>query len=48
MSMGEGALKSTAVSREAIMHLRKTMGLDDPLHLQYWNWLARIVRANAN
>jgi peptide/nickel transport system permease protein len=24
--------------------LRKTFGLDDPIHVQYWNWLKRIVR----
>ena len=44
LGMGEAGMRSTAVSREAILHLRKTMGLDLPLYEQYWLWLTRIVR----
>jgi peptide/nickel transport system permease protein len=32
-----------SVSREAIAHFRETMGLNDPLPLQYLHWLHRIV-----
>ena len=30
--------------REAYKALREMYGLDKPLHVQYWNWLSRIVR----
>ena len=30
--------------REAYKALREMYGLDQPLHVQYWNWLSRIVR----
>jgi peptide/nickel transport system permease protein len=30
--------------REAYTALREMYGLDKPLHVQYWNWLSRIVR----
>ncbi len=31
-------------SAQAYQELRKLYGLDQPLHVQYWNWLTRIVR----
>jgi len=31
-------------AREAYKALREMYGLDKPLHVQYWNWLSRIVR----
>ncbi len=31
-------------SAQALESLRKLYGLDQPLHVQYWNWLTRIVR----
>ena len=34
----------TRASAQAIESLRKLYGLDQPLHVQYWNWLTRIVR----
>jgi peptide/nickel transport system permease protein len=30
--------------REVIEKIREVYGLDKPLHVQYWNWLTRIVR----
>jgi peptide/nickel transport system permease protein len=30
--------------RESYKALREMYGLDKPLHVQYWNWLSRIVR----
>jgi peptide/nickel transport system permease protein len=29
--------------QQSLQELRKLYGLDDPLHVQYWNWLKRIV-----
>src|SRR5262245_7139097 len=31
-------------SAKAYQALRELYGLDKPLHVQYWNWLSRIVR----
>ena len=31
------------VDRVSVEQLRKLYGLDDPLHVQYWNWLKRIM-----
>lgn len=33
-----------AVSAEARQMLRELYGLDQPVHVQYWNWLTRIAR----
>src|SRR6266540_3244995 len=30
--------------REVIEKIREVYGLDKPLHVQYWNWLKRVVR----
>ena len=38
-SVGDGA-----VSREALQSFRETMGLDQPLHVQYAHWLSRVLR----
>ena len=41
LQTGDLGMKSSAQARES---LRKLYGLDQPLHVQYWNWLTRIVR----
>ncbi len=41
LQTGDLGVKSSAQAQEA---LRKLYGLDQPLHVQYWNWLTRIVR----
>jgi len=40
-TVGESSTQSDAKLRE---RLREIYGLDKPLHVQYWNWLSRIVR----
>src|SRR5437867_10550406 len=35
---------STQSDRELRERLREIYGLDKPLHVQYWNWLTRLVR----
>jgi len=41
LQTGDLGVKSSAQAQEA---LRKLYGLDQPLHVQYWNWLTRLVR----
>ncbi len=41
LQTGDLGMKSSAQARES---LRKLYGLDQPLHVQYWSWLRRIVR----
>jgi peptide/nickel transport system permease protein len=41
LQTGDLGMKSSAQARES---LRKLYGLDQPLHVQYWSWLTRIVR----
>ena len=41
LQTGDLGMKSSAQARES---LRKLYGLDQPLHVQYWNWLTRTVR----
>ena len=43
LSVGDAVLRAD-VSREAIAHFRQSMGLDEPLAVQYWRWLARVAR----
>ncbi len=38
---GELGIKSTAQAKQA---LREMYGLDQPIHVQYWDWLSRIVQ----
>src|SRR5256886_10234943 len=38
---------STALSPEQLASLRAYFGLDQPLHLQYWNWLTSLFRGDA-
>ena len=35
---------SRQLPREVVEKIRELYGLDKPLHVQYWNWLTRIVR----
>ena len=35
---------SMTVNPQAYKQMREAFGLDKPLHVQYWNWLSRIVR----
>jgi peptide/nickel transport system permease protein len=35
---------SMQVNPQAYKQMRETFGLDKPLHVQYWNWVSRIVR----
>jgi peptide/nickel transport system permease protein len=41
MSMYSENPEITAADR---IRLQKTLGLDQPIHVQYWNWLSRVVR----
>jgi peptide/nickel transport system permease protein len=34
----------SAEAKRAFEQMRKEFGLDQPLHVQYWNWLKRLVR----
>ena len=38
---------STALSPEQLASLRAYFGLDQPLHIQYWSWLASLFRGDA-
>ena len=38
---------STALSPDQLASLRAYFGLDQPLHIQYWNWLTSLVRGDA-
>jgi len=38
---------STALSPEQLASLRAYFGIDQPLHLQYWNWLTSLFRGDA-
>jgi len=35
---------SRQLPKEVVEKIRELYGLDKPLHVQYWNWLSRIVR----
>src|SRR5215510_15571713 len=35
---------TTAADKEVRERLIQAYGLDKPIHVQYWNWLSRIVR----
>lgn len=41
LQTGELAVKASAQAKQS---LRELYGLDKPLHVQYWNWLTRVVR----
>jgi peptide/nickel transport system permease protein len=41
LQTGDLGMKTSA---QALESLRKLYGLDQPLHVQYWTWLTRIVR----
>ena len=38
---------STALSPDQLASLRAYFGLDQPLHIQYWSWLASLFRGDA-
>jgi peptide/nickel transport system permease protein len=38
---------STALTPEQIADLRAYFGLDQPLHIQYWNWVTSLLRGDA-
>src|SRR3989454_11457938 len=40
----QGGESSSQSDRELRERLREIYGLDKPLHVQYWNWLTRLVR----
>jgi len=44
MAMQPGS--TTELSHEEKALLRKQMGLDEPIYVQYWNWLRRILTGN--
>ena len=35
---------SRQLPKEVVEKIRELYGLDKPLHVQYWNWLTRVVR----
>jgi peptide/nickel transport system permease protein len=39
-----GSEESSEVNREALAQIRQALGLDQPLIVQYWNWLWGVVR----
>jgi peptide/nickel transport system permease protein len=41
LQTGDLGVKASAQAKQA---LREIYGLDKPLHVQYWNWLTRLVR----
>ncbi len=41
LQTGDISIRSTAQAKQA---LRELYGLDQPLHVQYWDWLSRVVR----
>jgi peptide/nickel transport system permease protein len=40
------AYESPGITPEDLERLKHELGLDVPLHIQYWNWLSAIVRGN--
>jgi len=43
-SSTNGSNKSSGVSEEVIMALKKQYGFDKPIHIRYWIWLKNIAR----
>lgn len=44
MLAAQGGMLGKGASAENIAEMQHVLGLDKPLHVQYWNWLKRIVR----
>jgi peptide/nickel transport system permease protein len=40
------ASSGSSVSAEQLDALRRDYGLDQPLHVQYWRWMANVIRGN--
>jgi peptide/nickel transport system permease protein len=40
------ASSGSSVSAEQLEALRRDYGLDQPLHIQYWKWMANVLRGN--
>ena len=40
------AYESPGITAEDLERLKHELGLDVPIHIQYWNWLMAIVRGN--
>jgi len=43
---GPGVLVSPDLPASDVARIRQAMGLDEPLHVQYWAWLSRSVRGD--
>src|SRR5687767_3055405 len=43
---GPGVLVSPDLPASEVARIRREMGLDEPLHVQYWAWLSRSVRGD--
>jgi len=40
---GPAILSNPNLTKDQMANLREGMGLDDPLHLQYWSWIRRVL-----
>src|SRR6185295_7652520 len=40
------AASGSSVSAEQVEALRRDYGLDQPVHIQYWRWMATLARGN--
>jgi peptide/nickel transport system permease protein len=40
------ASSGSSISAEDVESLRRDYGLDQPLHVQYWKWIANVLRGN--
>ncbi len=43
---GPSILMDPNAASEDIARMRKILGLDDPIYVQYWRWLAQILQGN--
>jgi len=43
---GPSILMSDELSKEQIVEIRKSLGLDDPIHVQYFRWMSNVMHGN--
>jgi len=43
---GPSILMSDELSTEQIVEIRKSLGLDDPIHVQYFRWMSNVMHGN--
>ena len=43
---GPSIMMSDELSEEQVAEIRKSLGLDDPIHIQYYNWMRNVLHGN--